>query len=206
MLHELRHAIFVLQATVQLDPNAVGHADLIDRVRELTSIVEFYGSFSRPIGPPVLTDLAAEVTELWPAIVRQAQARGARVELDSRAPSVLVLAAPLAARQILVNLVRNALDALAAQEERRVRIAVQCTPAGGRLRVDDSGPGLEPPVAERVFDPWFTTKGGEGTGLGLPVCKRLAERDGATITVGRSDLGGASFQVCWPPVPSAASP
>jgi len=198
MLHELRQAIFVLQATLQLGSDPRTNDDVAARIQELVALVNFYGSFSRPMGPAMPTDLATEVAAVLPAMARQASALGARIVTELSPTDPVIVAAPLAPRQILVNLFRNALDAVSQSAERTVAIHVEKSEAGVRLRVEDSGPGLVDGVAERIFDPWFTTKEADGTGLGLPLCKRLAERDGASIAVSRSELGGASFQVSWP--------
>jgi len=67
------------------------------------------------------------------------------------------------------------------------------------LYVDDSGPGVPEEFLGRVFDPFFSTKGaGEGTGLGLSVCRKLMEDHGGEISVDRSPAGGARFRLAFP--------
>jgi nitrogen fixation/metabolism regulation signal transduction histidine kinase len=115
-------------------------------------------------------------------------------------------------RRVLVNLVRNAAEAIrgarpeAADAGRRGRVVVyaQKLLEGAAIMVDDDGPGVPDAVRERVFDPYFTTKP-EGTGLGLAIVKKIVVEHNGEITVHRSvRLGGASFAVTLPPAHSLA--
>jgi len=103
--------------------------------------------------------------------------------------------------QILVNLVLNGADAVAAVAARSVRLTV-APDAEGRVacRVEDTGPGVCEEDRQRIFDPFFTTKPpGEGTGLGLANALRFAEELGGSLDCERSRaLGGASFVLRLP--------
>ena len=67
------------------------------------------------------------------------------------------------------------------------------------MRVGDSGPGISPEAAERVFEPFFTTRqAGEGTGLGLAIARQVVQQAGGQIELERSELGGAAFVVRIP--------
>jgi signal transduction histidine kinase len=69
----------------------------------------------------------------------------------------------------------------------------------GVVLVSDSGPGVPAELLERVFDPFFSTKGsGEGTGLGLSLCRKLAEAHGGTLRAEESGAGGALFRLGLP--------
>ncbi len=96
-------------------------------------------------------------------------------------------------QQAILNLVRNAVEALADQEDRRVLIVGR--PACDdqyELRVEDSGRGIAPEELETIFRPLMTTKSA-GMGLGLSVTRTIVESHGGSLTVERSDLGGAAF-------------
>ncbi|MBC5784826.1 sensor histidine kinase [Ramlibacter sp. USB13] len=98
--------------------------------------------------------------------------------------------------QVLVNLLANALDALKAGGERRVRIVASACGEAVMLEVHDSGPGLPPEVMPRLFEPFFTTKDqGEGLGLGLAISAGIVRDFGGTLRAGRSPLGGALFSI-----------
>jgi signal transduction histidine kinase len=98
-------------------------------------------------------------------------------------------------RQVLVNLLENALFAVAAGGTIWVRGRAE----GGllRLSVEDTGPGVDPATRRRLFEPLITTKA-HGNGLGLALCKRIAERHGGTLAYAERDGGGASFTLALP--------
>jgi nitrogen fixation/metabolism regulation signal transduction histidine kinase len=106
-------------------------------------------------------------------------------------------------RRVLVNLVRNAVQAIRGAKldgEARGRVVVRAEKRadGVDLRVEDDGPGVPDVSRERVFDPYFTTKA-EGTGLGLAIVKKIVVEHNGTISVRRSEaLGGAAFVVSLP--------
>jgi len=83
-------------------------------------------------------------------------------------------------RQILLNLIQNALQACAAGDRVVVRARAEDTQAV--VEVIDSGPGIPPEKAAQVFEPFFTTKPG-GTGLGLSISRQLAELNGGSLTL-----------------------
>lgn len=100
-------------------------------------------------------------------------------------------------RQLLLNLLFNAADALGGKG----RIDVRATDGEGivELTVEDDGPGIDAAILDQVFDPFVTTKpAGHGTGLGLAVCHAIVEQLGGSIDAANRERGGASFQVRLP--------
>lgn len=96
----------------------------------------------------------------------------------------------------LANLLRNAAQATPGG---RVRLIWESTDEAVRFRVEDDGPGIKPDVRDRLFEPFVTTKPvGEGTGLGLAVVHATADDHGGRVEVGRSDMGGALFEIVLP--------
>jgi signal transduction histidine kinase len=103
-------------------------------------------------------------------------------------------------RQVLVNLLMNAVQALTG---RGGRIEITTAEADdGRtvvLDVTDDGPGVPPDRRDRIFEPFFTTKpAGEGTGLGLPISRRIVEAHGGTLELVASGAGRTTFRVRLP--------
>ena len=99
--------------------------------------------------------------------------------------------------QVVLNLVLNAADAVGAGGH--VRIAAEPSELGVRLSIEDDGPGIDPKVKDRLFEPFVTTKEvGKGTGLGLAVCRGLVEAAGGTIGLDTSVTRGARFVVDLP--------
>jgi signal transduction histidine kinase len=103
-------------------------------------------------------------------------------------------------QQVLLNLVKNAIDAMesTAPEARRLRLT---TSVGGHstvlLSVQDSGPGIPVEDRQRIFDPFFTTKSG-GMGLGLAICSTVVERHGGKLRLVKSDSDGSIFELAIP--------
>jgi signal transduction histidine kinase len=104
--------------------------------------------------------------------------------------------------QVVLNLVLNAADAVGAGGH--VRIAAERGGLGVRLSVEDDGPGIDPNVRNRLFEPFVTTKEvGKGTGLGLAVCRGLVESIGGSIVLDETVTRGARFVVELPAARSA---
>lgn len=100
-------------------------------------------------------------------------------------------------RQVLVNLLLNAAQAMDGCGD----LTIDIYPEGsqGMIQVSDTGPGISEALRERIFEPFFSTKArGEGTGLGLSVCRKLVEEHGGTLSAGAAEGGGASFRLALP--------
>ncbi|MDC0713614.1 ATP-binding protein [Stigmatella sp. ncwal1] len=99
--------------------------------------------------------------------------------------------------QVLLNLLVNAADAVEVVEPKRpARIVIRASrsTAGVRLEVEDNGPGIAPQVMARLFEPFFSTKPpGQGTGLGLALCREYISRSGGTLVAENAPEGGARF-------------
>jgi len=100
-------------------------------------------------------------------------------------------------RQVLVNLMENALDALASQESRRLSLDVAGNNGSAEIRVTDNGPGVAPEALGRLFEPFFSMKA-KGTGLGLAIAKRIVEAHGGELTANPVKTGGLQFVVRLP--------
>jgi signal transduction histidine kinase len=98
-------------------------------------------------------------------------------------------------RQVVVNLVQNAVHF--AGEQGRVEVSLEREEHGVKLTVDDSGPGIDPSIRNRLFEPLVTTRPG-GIGLGLALVRRVVERHEGMVSASRSALGGARFTVQLP--------
>lgn len=102
--------------------------------------------------------------------------------------------------QVVLNLAANAVEAASSREgdSPAVRVRLWSEPRRVHLAVEDSGPGIDPEVLHRIYDPFFTTKVDGGTGLGLAISKRIVEEHGGSIEV-RSAVGeGTRFLVSLP--------
>jgi two-component system sensor kinase FixL len=124
-----------------------------------------------------------------------AREEGIRVSfrLDPNAP--LVLADRIQIQQVLLNLIRNAIEAMQGSPRRELVIATQAMPKAGlvEISVGDSGTGIEREVLERLFQPFVTTKK-HGMGVGLSICRTIVESHGGKIWI-ESEVGqGTTFR------------
>jgi two-component system sensor histidine kinase DctS len=112
------------------------------------------------------------------------------VDIDCQSALPRVDGDPVMLQQVLLNLTRNAVEAMARTpaEMRRIVIAAHRDEAGVRLSVRDFGEGIPESVAERLFSPFFTTKP-EGMGMGLSICRSIAEAHGGRLWFERLDRG-----------------
>ena len=109
-------------------------------------------------------------------------------------------------QQALVNLVRNAVEAVADCARREVRVVGRAIDADlYEIRVEDTGPGVDPKRTSDLFQPLMTTKS-DGMGLGLSVTRTIVENHGGVLSVGRSDLGGAVFHFSLQRAPETPCP
>jgi signal transduction histidine kinase len=139
----------------------------------------------------------------------EARDRGADLVLEPGAAPLCAWLDVLQAEQVVINLVRNALDALAgAQEGARPAtptVTVTVTGAGAEVRIEvrDNGPGVPPALAAQIFDAFYTTKP-QGMGIGLALSRTIAEAAGGTLTLDPAHAPGARFVFCLPAAQESA--
>jgi two-component system sensor kinase FixL len=105
----------------------------------------------------------------------------------------LALADRVQIQQVLLNLMRNAVEAMAESERRDMIISTSSAPAGRLVvRVADTGPGIEPDFAQQLFRPFVTTKK-HGMGVGLSISRTIVESHGGEIWFEPTPGGGATF-------------
>ncbi len=135
--------------------------------------------------------------------------RGARVVPDTQVscPEGLMVTSKMGhVHQILVNLIQNAVDALAETPAPQITLRAEAGETGPRLVVEDNGPGIAASDADRIFEPFFTTKPvGQGTGMGLYVSYRLADEAGGELAMQNRAGGGARFVLSLPETPPGFS-
>jgi two-component system sensor kinase FixL len=120
-------------------------------------------------------------------------------KIDPAVPTVLVDRVQI--QQVLVNLIRNAVDAMMVSERRLLTISSRPAPDEMvEIAVSDTGPGIDPSLKESLFQPFHTTKA-NGMGVGLSICRSIVEAHGGRIVAEANDGGGAVLRFT---VPSAA--
>jgi signal transduction histidine kinase len=170
---------------------------IVKEVDRLTEITEEYLRFARLPRPKLeREDLGAIVSSLLAFLRGELEARQIAVELRA-APSLPTVAADEhQLRQALLNLLRNAAEAMHAGG----RLQLSLAPLGDKLvelRIADSGQGIAPEHVAKIFDPFFSTKEG-GTGLGLALTQQIVVEHGGTIDVASEPGRGTTFTVRLP--------
>ena len=121
------------------------------------------------------------------------------ITLTCSLSDLTVRAGPVRLQQVLVNILSNAIDAVEGRETRRIDLLARIEADAVVLTITDSGPGVPPQVQDRVFDPFFSTKGvGKGLGLGLSISYNIVHDFGGTLAVGDAPGGGACFTLTLP--------
>jgi signal transduction histidine kinase len=191
-----------------LPPDA--QRDFLGRMRRETerihTVVRDLLEFARPERPTAgapqrgPAEVRAVIDDVVALVRPQRPFRGVRLEVDVDGAPEVALAAPRLT-QVLLNLVLNA-GAAVVSSGRGGRVCIRVREAGDgrvRLEVEDDGPGVPSGIRERLFEPFATTKAvGEGTGLGLAVCRGLVESEGGEIGLDPSYTEGARFYVVLP--------
>ncbi len=168
-------------------------ATIVGQVGALKGLVDAFAQYARLPSPRIervdLNALTREVLHLYEGDLP------IETHLAERLPPVAGDAALL--RQVLVNLLKNAQEALHEQPAPHVRVQTLLEGERIALTVEDNGPGFPEELRERMFEPYATTKP-RGTGLGLPVVKKIVEEHHGEIEVSNLEGGGARICVRLP--------
>ncbi len=213
--HELNNPLSAMMGHAQLlrmnhkdPPTAARVEKLLEAAQRATRIVRNFLTFARRHkSEKVAVSINEIVTKTLEFLAYQL--RVANVEVQTAlAPDLPPIAGdPHQLQQVLINLVNNASQAMAAAKgQRTLRVASEVAPdrVAIRVAVADDGPGIPPDHLRRIFEPFFTTKPpGEGTGLGLPIAKGIVAEHGGTLEV-ESELGRGTTFVLTLPVSEAA--
>ncbi|HEX5325834.1 MAG TPA: ATP-binding protein, partial [Acetobacteraceae bacterium] len=138
-------------------------------------------------------DLVQSARRIVAILADEARSRGVQVSIDARSLPA-VAADQIQIEQVLMNLLRNAIDAAAEHRngERRVRVDLRRLDGDIEVAIEDNGPGVSPDIAERLFEPFETSKP-RGLGLGLPLSLRIIEAHGGRLWWDRTARAGARF-------------
>lgn len=187
-LDELRATL----ADIVADERRAG--DLVQKLRRFLR----RGAVER--GPLALGELLGEVLQF---VAREAQARGVTLRLDVAEALPEVVGDRVQLQQVVLNLLSNALDAVAAGDRpaREVTVLAGRSGDGVRVEVRDSGVGMDAETLARIFKPFFTTKP-KGMGLGLSISRTIVEAHGGTLSAHSTPPGGATFRIEFPVRPT----
>jgi two-component system C4-dicarboxylate transport sensor histidine kinase DctB len=167
---------------------------LTERVATITRQLKTFARKSSGVLVPVSPRAAVERS--MALLGSQTQALGAEMVLELPDQSPMVLADEARLDQVIVNLLRNALDAVASRNHRLITVSLDQDGDHVLLRVRDTGPGIPEEDLPSLFDPFFTTKEvGVGLGLGLSISYGIVQGFGGRIAAANHEEGGAVFTV-----------
>ncbi len=214
LAHEFKNAIATLHGYVQLlqnlELNAAGRSatdSLLNEVRNLSEMVTSFLNFARPqplqLEAVSLAELLEDCAlELKPLYERQRVTLSVRPAAN-QAEQIVIDADERMLRQALLNLLRNAAEAIPEDATER-QVVVACSTernAGDKpsvvLEIKDTGTGIPPADLPRIFFPFFTSKA-KGHGIGLALAYRVVTDHGGTLAAGNAKAGGAVFTIRLP--------
>jgi len=203
LAHESRNALQRIQACLEMlelevEDNAEAK-DLVGRIQraqdQLAMLYDDVRAYARPI---LLQTQACEVDRLWRATWADLELEHAEkgIELRENCAESRADVDPYAMQQVFRNIFENSIGAC---PEEGGWVRVRCEADGARLtlRFVDNGPGLGGETLKRIFDPFYTTKT-RGSGLGMPIVKRIVESHGGGVEAKNSEGGGAEIILTLP--------
>lgn len=175
---------------------------VIAQIDHASGVVRRMRDFLRRGRPHVSTvEIRGMLEEALTLARAEASARDIRVELDVADDLPLIHGDRIQLEQVVLNLIRNAIDAIAAarRSDGRIRIAARrlAEPARIEIGVADNGPGVADELASRLFDPLTTSKD-DGLGLGLPICVSIVESHGGRLWLHERAAGATEFRFSLP--------
>ncbi len=199
--HELRNplsvietSLFILRSRVGQDERAFKHAERIgEQVRIANDIVSKLLDMIRD--RPLAREAVRLVEVVRDAAAAVARPEGVSLSIDGLEALPSIDGDAVQLRQVVVNLLENAVHA--ASPRGAVRIAGKRDGEAIWLEVEDTGPGVDPAIRPRLFEPLVTTKP-KGIGLGLALVKRIVERHGGTISYSPREPNGTRFVLRLP--------
>ena len=177
-------------------------ADLVDRMGRITGQLRNFARKSSGQSAPVpLCHALDNALALLDPRIRRA---GADIERSCPADEPVALCDSNRLEQVLINLIGNALDAMADQTRPRLELSWECSDGVVRLHVRDHGPGLSDEALAHLFEPFFTTKpAGDGLGLGLAISAGIIRDFGGSLHGANHPGGGAVFTLELPLAPAS---
>lgn len=223
--HDFNNVIAAISGSAALiqagaDPRL--HAERVQRAAEsASSLVQKMLSIGKRQSDHSELELCKQIASVI-ELVRTSMPAGQEICFTPAAEPIVVVADSTELMQVMMNLVINARDALEGTPAGRIDLAVGrwtpgddapplrvgCLPSGPSARIDlaDNGCGMPPALLAQIFQPFFSSKGNRGTGLGLSVVAGIVEAAGGGLAVRSEPGGGTCFTILWPLDPPLKAP
>lgn len=185
-----------------LDPQGQAYAAMAEsELRRLTHLTQQSLSFYRESAVPTPVNIEETIDAVLSIYGKKIEAKEIRITRQYRSDGAIIKTYPGEARQVFTTLLLNAMEAVEAGGNIKVRVRKAShgkKPAvrGVRVTISDNGVGISPANVRRIFEPFFTTKGENGTGLGLWVASGIVDRAGGSILT-RSSVHPSRHGTCF---------
>jgi signal transduction histidine kinase len=205
LAHEIKNPLAGIQGALEIlkedeekDTTRLLYGEMLSELDRVNSTLHSLLSSARPTPPQISTSDAKKLVEDVQRLVAPGlRRRRIALETDFAAGEIVAPFDAAKIRQILINLIQNAADAI--EEDGVISVSVARCPdgTGAIFVVEDDGPGIPEEHQKNIFEPFFTTKF-TGTGLGLSITRGLVEQHGGTIDFETSADEGTTFFVILP--------
>lgn len=196
----LRHKYLPMMSGDDADVLNRATNTIVQQVESMKMMVKEFSEYARSpkliLAPVAINDLVNDVLELY-----RIEGSGLQVRAVMDPALVMIEADAGRLRQLLHNLIKNAIEAMAGQSRQRLEVhtILQRTPElqAVELIIEDNGPGVPPEMIDKLFEPYVSTKP-KGSGLGLAIVKKIVEEHNGVIWVEQGANGGARFVIRLP--------
>ena len=210
IVHEIRNPLVSVKTFLQLLPDRLDdpefHQDfrgvVNDEVQRLERMLDDLLRHARPNRDLTIGE-GARVSETIRTTLQlltyRCRERGVALDTNIRPKLPALGVSEDALRQLLLNLLLNATEVT--PEGGRIRLSVDWSPIEANhleIKVEDDGPGIDPSLGDRIFEPFWTTRSESGGGLGLAICKRIVDEADGSIEAENRRNGGACFRIDLP--------
>jgi C4-dicarboxylate-specific signal transduction histidine kinase len=178
------------------------HTEFLDKIIQNTQrasqIIDRIRGFIRPsVARSEPVDLNLVVREVIELVADEARSHNVRFVFHGETVALQITGDAIQISQILLNVLRNAIDALKQVAQREIHVSFSKDDGRAIIRIRDSGPGLTPEVMAQVGTAFFTTKP-SGLGMGLSISRSIANQHGGTLSIANAERGGALVELNLP--------
>jgi PAS domain S-box-containing protein len=217
LAHEIKNPLAGIKGSIQVLVETAGIAEedrslilkAIDEIKRIETLLKSLLNFAKP---PRLQLMPIDVNNLLEKAIALSLKHPSLAPGGSKTINVLkdfdpdlheIMADPMQLQQVFLNLMFNAIEAMPRGGALAVKTLMDDTENVLRIAISDTGKGMEPPVLEQIFQPFYTTKR-KGSGLGLSICQRLVDQHEGSIRVESAPGKGTVFTIVIPARKAAA--
>jgi signal transduction histidine kinase len=207
IVHDLKNPLNIISITAEMagmEKSTPEHRRLtrmrimkqVERISDMVNEILEFTQGSQTAFVPAPTDYASFVQQMVDEIRPEIELKSASIELLNQPPPVKLPLNPKRLRRVFYNLIHNATDAMTSGG--KIFMRFELTDREVITEIEDSGPGIAPEIADRLFDAFATFGKAHGTGLGLSICKKIVEDHRGRISARNEPGRGAIFSFALP--------